>query len=392
MVCYPRSASQDLCRYLEDTTRLFVMRYIINLVAAAGLATVVSGYTMKPVRDSQAPALKVILAPATTSDVAELVVTIINVGSIDLNLLKVGTLLDEVLPVQKVLAVDEAGVEAPFRGVHASIRYDALTPAHFHPLKVFESVNIIIKTARVHEFAKSGTYSFSATGLLPVAPAGSATLSGPAVIIQSNSINLHVDAQAAEAVSMALGAKPLEARTNVQDGCNAIQLAASTAALANCETLALAAAADAANPASARFIEYFKTNSSATRQIVADRLTAAAKECSTTNAGPSRYFCYDYYGLCESDGPLNAYTKWDFDFVIICPLFYDTLPPLPQGCHRQCQATTTIHEITHCEDVYSPHTNDFVYGYNESVALPPEHAVLNADTYSLYANAVYMKC
>ncbi|KAI0380589.1 Deuterolysin metalloprotease family-domain-containing protein [Hypomontagnella monticulosa] len=370
----------------------FAMRRMVTLVAATGLATVVSGYTVKPVFNRQAPALEVTLAPIATGEVAELVATIKNVGSTDLNLLKVGTLLDDVLPVQKVLATDEAGVEAPFRGIHASIRYDALTTAHFQPLKVSESVRAIIKTASVHEFTKSGIYTFSATGLLPVAPAGSSILSGPAISIQSNKISLHIDSQAAEAVPMALGANPLEARTNVQDGCNATQLAASTAALGNCETLALAAATDATDPSSARFVEYFRTNSSTTRQIVADRLTAAAKECSTTNAGPSRYFCYDYYGICESEGPLNAYTKWDFDFVIMCPLFYDTLPPLPQGCHRQCQATTTIHEFTHCEDVYSPHTNDFTYGYNESVALPPEHALLNADTYSLYANAVYMKC
>ncbi|KAI1382930.1 Deuterolysin metalloprotease family-domain-containing protein [Hypoxylon trugodes] len=368
------------------------MKHIGIALAVASLAESIGAHVLKPMYSRLASDLEVTLAPVEAGGAAELIATVKNVGSVDLNLLKVGTILDEVLPVQKVTAVNEAGIEAPFRGIHASIKYDALKLENFHLLKVLESVSTVISAATVHDFTESGTHTFSTTGLLPVAPAGSTQLSGPALIYQSNNISLYVDSKAAAAVPLALSSNPLEERTNVQDGCNATQLAASTAALANCETLALAAAADAADSSSARFVEYFKTNSSTTRQTVTDRLKAAAKECSTTDSGPSRYFCYDYYNLCETEGPLNAYTKFDFDFVIMCPLFYDTLPPLPQACHHQDQATTTIHEMTHCEDVFSPHTNDFVYGYNESSALPPEKALLNADNYSLYANAVYMKC
>ncbi|KAI8962996.1 Deuterolysin metalloprotease family-domain-containing protein [Daldinia sp. FL1419] len=364
---------------------------LLAIVSFAATANV-NAHMLKLIFGRQASALEVILAPSSTGEVAELIATIKNVGSEDLNLLRVGTLLDEVLPVEKVSVVDESGAEVPFRGIHASILHDALTAKNFRLLKASESLSTVIKAAAVHKFEKSGTYTFSATGMIPVAPAGSTELSGPAIAIQSNSISLHVDAQSAAAVPKAMSFNPLQERTDVQDGCNATQLAASTAALANCEKLALAAAADAADPSSARFVEYFQTNSSETRQTVAGRLKAAAKECSSTDSGPSRYFCYDYYNLCETEGPLNAYTKWDFSYVVMCPLFYDALPPLPQGCHHQDQATTTIHEMTHCEDVYKPHTDDFVYGYNESVALPAERALLNADNYSLYANAVYMKC
>ncbi|KAI1102756.1 Deuterolysin metalloprotease family-domain-containing protein [Jackrogersella minutella] len=362
------------------------------LLAAASLAAAVEAHVLNHIHGRQSSALDVTLASAGTGDAAELVATIKNVGPTDLNLLKIGTLLDEKLPVQKVLAVDESGIEALFRGISASIQYNALKPEHFHLLKASESVDTIINAAAVHEFTKSGTYTFSASGLMPVAAAGSTMLSGPALFFQSNSISVHVDAEAATAVPKGLSFHPLESRTNVQDGCNATQLAASTASLTNCQKLALAASEDAADPSSARFVEYFRTNSSDTRKIVADRLTAVAKECSTTNSGPSRFFCYDYYGICEIDGPLNAYTAWDVSTMVMCPLFYDTLPPLPLECHHQCQATTTLHETTHCEDVYKPHTNDYTYGYNESTALPPDRALLNADTYSLYANAVFLKC
>ncbi|KAI1205205.1 Deuterolysin metalloprotease family-domain-containing protein [Annulohypoxylon truncatum] len=368
------------------------MRCAELLLVAASLAATIDAHILKPLHKKEASVLEVTLTPAETGGVAELVATIKNTGLTDLNLLKIGTLLDESLPVQKVLAVDESGIEARFKGIHASIRYDALTAENFRLLKASESVSTNISAASIHDFANSGTYTFTAAGVMPVASAGSTKLSGPALDFQSNSVSLHVDAQAAAAVPKVLSFKPLEARTNVQDGCNATQLAASTAALEHCVTLALAAAADAKDPSSARFVEYFKTNSSDTRQIVVDRLTAVSKECSTTNSGPSRYFCYDYYSLCEIEGPLNAYTAWDVDTVVMCPLFYDTLPPLPQACHHQDQATTTIHEMTHCEEVYKPHTNDYAYGYNESTALPADRALQNADNYSLFANAVYMKC
>ncbi|TQN63769.1 Neutral protease 2-like protein, partial [Colletotrichum shisoi] len=230
--------------------------------------------------------LQVILEPALSGRVAEVSATIKNSGTSNLNLLKVGTILDDELPVQRVIIVDDLA---------------------------------------------------------------------------------------------------LVERTNLQPGCNETAQDASTKGLSKCQALALAAAADAADPASKRFVEYVKTNSSEARDVVVARFRSVAAECGTTGTGVSRYFCYDYYGICEIEGPPNAYTLWQFDTVVMCPLFYG-LPPLPAGCHRQCQATTTIHEITHCEGIYAPHTNDYAYAYNASVVLPLERALLNVDNYSLYAN------
>ncbi|KAL7628449.1 hypothetical protein AAE478_002652 [Parahypoxylon ruwenzoriense] len=362
------------------------MRRAQILLVVASFSATINAHVPKSIYGKRSPALEVTLASAASGGVAELVATVKNTGTEDLNLVRVGTLLDDVFPVQKVSVTDEVGVEAPLRGIHASIQHDALKPEHFQLLKVSESVKTLIRAATLHEFTKSVTYAFLAAGLIPAAKVGSTELSGPALEFQSNSVKLYVDSEAATAVPMALRASTLEERTNVQDGCNATQLSASTAALINCEKLALAAAADAADLSSARFVEYFKTNSSETRKVVLDRLTAVSGECSTANSGLSRYLCQDTYGICDLDGPLNAYTLWDIDTMVMCPLFYNTLPPLPQRCHRQDQATTTIHEMTHCEGLYSPHTNDYSYGYNESVALPPERMVLNADNYSLYAN------
>ncbi|KAF3800713.1 Neutral protease 2-like [Colletotrichum gloeosporioides] len=309
-------------------------------------------------RDSR---LEVTLEPSTSGTPTEVIATIKNNGADDLNLLKVGTILDDKLPVQRVVVTDQSAGE---------------------------SIAVAIDVANVHYFEKSGRFSVIADGLIPVGLASSTSFDQPAIAFKSNAIDIDVDAVAA---SRLMVAPALAERTNVQAGCNETTSDASLKALANCQVLALAAAADAADPSSKRFVEYFGTNSSETRNIVVTRLKNVAQECSTTNSGVSRYFCYDYYGVCEIDGPLNAYTAWDVNTMVMCPLFYG-LPPLPQGCHRQCQATTTIHETTHCEAVYEPHTNDYAYAYNASVALPSERALQNADNYSLYANAVYMSC
>ncbi|KAJ0364342.1 hypothetical protein COL154_005028 [Colletotrichum chrysophilum] len=282
--------------------------------------------------------LEVTLAPSASGTPTEVIATIKNNGADDLNLLKF--------------------------------------------LSAGESIAVAIDVAKVHYFEKSGRFSVIADGLIPVGLASSTSFDQPAIAFKSNAIDIDVDAVAASGLMVA---PALAERTNVQAGCNETTSDASLKALANCQVLALAAAADAADPSSKRFVEYFGTNSSETRNIVVTRLRNVAQECSTTNSGGSRYFCYDYYGVCEIDGPLNAYTAWDVNTMVMCPLFYG-LPPLPQGCHRQCQATTAIHETTHCEAVYEPHTNDYAYAYNASVALPPERALQNADNYSLYAN------
>ncbi|RYP53798.1 hypothetical protein DL769_010446 [Monosporascus sp. CRB-8-3] len=333
--------------------------------------------------------LEVELAVPSSGSVSELVARIKNVGTTDLNLLKFGTILDDKLPIQKVVVLDEAGEEVQAKAIHPSLDYDALQSKHFQLLKAFESVETIIDAATVHSFDISGTYSFVVEGLIPLAVAPSTKLSGPPAYVKSNTVSMYVEARTASFQ----GSRYIEGRTNlVVAGCNGTKHEVITAALSNCNRLALAAAADARDPASARFVEYFKTNSSATRQTVVERLEAAAEECRTVDSGVSRLFCYDYYGVCEtSDGPLVAYTMWSFDTMVMCPLFYER-PPLPTGCHRQCHATTVIHETTHCGGVYSPMTQDYAYGYEECMALEPDWALLNADTYSLYANAVYLDC
>ncbi|KAK1709824.1 Deuterolysin metalloprotease family-domain-containing protein [Colletotrichum lupini] len=339
-----------------------------KVLAFAPLAAIGSGHlNAHGIRYSKRDStLEVTLTPVVSDSGAEVSATFKNTGSLDLNLLKVGTILDDKLPVQRVSIVDEsahapAGNAVSFRGIEPSIQYDALKAIHFESLPAGGSVTVSIDAAKVHQFTQSGTYSITAEGIIPIALAPSTDFSQPAVAFKSNTIQVDVDADVA--------AKSLHQSPGQLSGPRP-----------RCRS-------DAGDPSSQRFVEYFGTNSSETRNIVVTRLRNVAQECSLTTSGVSRYFCYDYYGVCELDGPLNAYTAWDVNTMVMCPLFFG-LPPLPVGCHRQCQATTTIHETTHCEAVYAPHTDDYAYAYNASVALPPERALQNADNYSLYANGL----
>jgi deuterolysin len=165
-------------------------------------------------------------------------------------------------------------------------------------------------------------------------------------------------------------------------------LAAVTTALSNCQKLASAASDTAANGDGTIFADYFKTESA--RPNVAARLKAVAEDCASQNSGATTTSCSDTYSGCSSQ--VLAYTVVQRDAVVLCPAFFDYLPPLADGCHAQDQATTIIHENTHAPAVYSPGTSDNGYGYSAATSLSSGQALANADSYALYANAIYLDC
>ncbi|PNP76726.1 hypothetical protein FNYG_10145 [Fusarium nygamai] len=272
-------------------------------------------------------------------------------------------------------------------GIELSLYYDGLKANHFETLKTGSSIFRIVDLSTMYDL-KAGTYSVFAEGNLP-ATSKESSKQIP-VSFKSETLSMKITkASSAEAKQKA------SKRTILQeDSCTAEKLALTANGIKNCETLARAAATDASDVHSARFVEYFKSNETKTREHVTGRLLAVAEECSTSDSGNTRVSCSDEIGYCESDGPLIAYTTWVNGYVTMCPLFYDTLPPLPQKCHKQDHATTTIHEMTHARAVYEQEvsTQDYAYGYENSTALDPLSCLYNADSYSLYANAVYLDC
>ncbi|KAG5765773.1 hypothetical protein H9Q72_006175 [Fusarium xylarioides] len=350
------------------------MRFYPTLASVAYLASGVQAHLPDYRHARNTNALTVALEPVSGRS-AQVNVSMKNDGPIDLSLLKIGTILDE-RPVKKLFLKDESGtLSSKPRSQVANIRQEMRTGS---------SIFRIVDLSTMY-YLKAGKYSVYAEGTLPAAMEESSKAVPVSFKYEPLSIKI-TKTSSAEAKQKA------SKRTILQeDSCTAEKLELTANGVKNCESLARAAAKDASDVHSARFVEYFKSNETKTREHVTGRLLAVAEECSTSDSGNTRVLCSDEIGYCESDGPLIAYTTWVNGYVTMCPLFYDTLPPLPQKCHKQDHATTTIHEMTHARAVYEQEvsTQDYAYGYENSTALDPLSCLYNADSYSLYANGKF---
>ncbi|KAL3425399.1 Neutral protease 2-like protein [Phlyctema vagabunda] len=314
--------------------------------------------------------------------------TVTNTGLEPLTLLAYGNILDSA-PVPKLL-VSGADSTVDFTGIYKTPARDAIGADKFITLAAGETFETEIDTATVHDFTSTGTYSFVAEGAINFATADKTAVSTDAVYFKSNVLTMEVDAEAAKAVEFAISPSKVDKRTVLQSGCSTAQRTATTRALSNCASLARAAASAASSGSATKFSEYFKSTAASVRSTVAARLTAVASQCSSTTSGATDYYCTDVYGYCDSN--TLAYTIPSQNLIVNCPIYYSLIPALTSTCHAQDQATTTLHEMTHAPGVYSPGTADNGYGYAAATALTSARAVLNADSYALYANAIYVGC
>lgn len=235
--------------------------------------------------------------------------------------------------------------------------------------------------AETTDLSNGGAVTLRSNGLVPVVTEGSVTGYLP---YSSNDLKIEVDGVKASKVTKAL--KSLERRT--KETCSdSSRKTALDKALANTVKLANAAATAAKSGSATKFSEYFKTTSSSTRSVVAARLTAVAKEAQSASSGSTTYYCSDELGYCETN--VLAYTLPSRNIIANCDIYYSALPALTSTCHDQDQATTTLHEFTHAPGVYSPGTDDLGYGYDAATSLSSSDAVLNADSYALYANGMF---
>lgn len=224
---------------------------------------------------------------------------------------------------------------------------------------------------------------------MPFAIGESTELTDLAIGYKSNVLTMAVDGQAAALRPKAIPEMSLTERTVLQSGCSTSNRAATTAALSSCASLARAASTAASSGSASKFSEYFKTTSASVRSTVAARFSAVATQCGSTTSGGTRYYCSDVYGYCDPN--VLAYTIPSTNEIVNCPIYYSAIPALTSTCHAQDRATTTLHEMTHAPATYSPGTDDYAYGYSASIALSSARAVLNADSYALYANGMFLQ-
>lgn len=271
--------------------------------------------------------------------------------------------------------------EVTFEGIKRRVKSQGLTDEALTTLAAGETLEDEFDIATTTDLSQGGPITLRSSGHVPLVNNGTITAYA---LYDSNDLKIEVDAVKAAQVTKAI--KPLDRRT--KESCsNTSRKTAFEKALSNSATLATAAAEAALSGSASKFQEYFKTTSSDTRKVVAARLQAVAQESRSTSSGSTTYYCTDTYGYCESN--VLAYTLPSLNVIANCDIFYSYLPALASSCHDQDQATTTLHEFTHAPGVYSPGTDDFGYGYNAATALSSSDAVLNADSYALYANGKF---
>ena len=231
-------------------------------------------------------------------------------------------------------------------------------------------------------------YDVSAHSILPYIVDGHSTplISGSSMKLASNIISIPVSESQARSASQSHLHRHRK-RTTIQDDCSGEQQQAITKANERCTKLANAAAEAALSGPAGPLQSYFKSASQSTRQKVADVYRAVATECSKTPGGTSTSHCTDPHNNCGGD--LLAYTYWQgsgssqVGTTYYCPRYFNgaILQANSDQCHEQSRATNTLHEMTHAV----AGTSDFAYGIDGVKALSNEDAVMNADTYALFA-------
>ncbi|KAJ5783268.1 hypothetical protein N7457_005042 [Penicillium paradoxum] len=280
-------------------------------------------------------------------------------------------------PVKKV-NVFKNDAEVTFEGIKRRFVLSGLSSESLTSLAAGETFEDEFDIASTTDLSSGGALTLNSNGAVPIVIDGKVTGYLP---YRSNDLKIDVDGIKASRVQKAI--KPLDRRT-VESCSSSSKKSALATALKNTVSLSNAAAEAALSGSSTKFSEYFKTTSSATRQTVANRFKAVASAAASTSTTSYKYYCSDTYGYCETN--VLAYTLPSLNVIANCDIYYTYLPALADVCHDQDQATTTLHELTHAPGVFSPGTDDYGYGYSAATALSSAKAVLNADSYALYAN------
>lgn len=349
------------------------MKYSLTAIALVGVASAAVVQT------------KELASPVTVSlssiDHTTVKATITNNGNKGYNIMHKGTILDT-LPVNKFRVTKDSS-KAAFHGVKLRMSSTGFEEADFTPLSPGESKEVVVNLAELYGLDESGVYDVNAAGRFKIAEINSTEIiRGGSLRFTSNHLSLDVDGARASQVTKAIHAN-LASRSTVSSDCSASQKSTVLEGIRRCASQATAAANAALTGSASKFQEYFKSTATKDRQLVANRLKAVAKECSSTPGGVLAVHCADVYHYCSSN--TFAYTIPSDSAVVWCNQYWTHDLETTQ-CHGDDKAGTTIHEFTHAPAVFSPGTDDNAYGYEDCMTLSREEALNNADTYEYYAN------
>ncbi|KAJ4305018.1 hypothetical protein N0V90_000547 [Kalmusia sp. IMI 367209] len=266
--------------------------------------------------------------------------SITNTGAEALKIWKTGSIFGE--HATEKAQVFQGSSKVAFEGVKVRLTTENIPEESFQVIAAGETVETSFDIAQLHDLSIGGAFDIASAGTFSTAAVDSTEITG-AVPFSSNTITASIDGAEAAKVR-----RDFVKRSAVQADCTGTKRTATVNALANCRTLALAAAS-AAGSNTAKVNEYFKSTSSSTISTLQ-----------------------------------TVFNRVATDYIVNCPLYFSALPALTKSCHAQDQATTTLHEVTHLSQIKG--TDDLGYGYTAATRLSTASALNNADSYALFAN------
>ncbi|KAL4745312.1 hypothetical protein BDW72DRAFT_59585 [Aspergillus terricola var. indicus] len=295
-----------------------------------------------------------------------------NLGDDEVRLVRRGGILDP-LPTRKVAVQDAHGSELEFSGVDVHYVLTHLNSAAFVQLSPNQTVDSVFDIASMYTLSAGQDYTATANGALEYTTLADTDIFS-SYSYRSNKISFTAPSSH----------NNLKARTTVECS-NSDYNTKIHNAIERAAKMATAGAADARNGASDNFKKFFFTTDQDALNEVAERLEAIATE--TTTTGSSYYYCEprDQSDSQYCDGNVAAFTVVQDNTIVTCDLYYDTLEA-SNSCSYLDQGGIVLHEYTHASQVYSPGTEDIVYGYENVQSLQnTEKALNNADSYAYYA-------
>ncbi|KAL5412118.1 hypothetical protein PMIN03_004415 [Paraphaeosphaeria minitans] len=303
-----------------------------------------------------------------------------NTGSEAIKVFKIGSIFGQ--HATEKAQVFHGSAKVDFAGIKVRVTTENIPEDSFQVIAPGQTVETSFDVAELHDLSSGGAFDIASVGVFSTAAIDSTEITG-AVEYTSNTVTANIDGAEAEKVR-----REFIKRSAVQTHCTSSKRTSSVNALTNCATLARAAASAAASN-TAKVQEYFKSTTSNTISTLQSVFNKVASECASSTSGVSKTYCTDVYGNgCASN--VLAYTLPSGSYIVNCPLYFSALPALTKSCHAQDQATTTLHETTHLSQIKG--TQDLGYGYAAASRLSTSSALNNADSYALFANAIYAGC
>lgn len=278
------------------------------------------------------------------------------------------------------------GRHVPFLGIRKRISSKTVQDSSLERIPAGKSIEVTFNIAQTYDLSSGGKFNINSIGSLSYAHGSGENKLVGSVPYHSNTVSIDVNGAKAAADHAAFNGKMK--RSKVQNDCTGQKLSVTETALQNCAQLASAAGQAATSGSAEKMEEYFKASDDQTRQTVAAVFSRVEQECGSTSSGVADYHCTDVGNDCS--GNVLAYTVPSQSYMVYCDLYFNDLPDLTTSCHAQDQATTNIHEDTHLTQIQG--TDDLGYGYEAIQGLSAEQELNNADTFALFANAIYANC